>query len=87
MASRGGKTYRKNKQIVFQHNLIKYGEYTCEACYKTPLYKNKQGESKWRRDLLTADHIVPLAFGGSNELKNLRVLCGKCNCDRGIEVT
>jgi 5-methylcytosine-specific restriction protein A len=28
---------------------------------------------------LTVDHIVPVAFGGSNHITNLRTLCGACN--------
>ena len=32
---------------------------------------------------LTADHIVPLARGGTNALSNLRVLCRSCNSSRG----
>jgi 5-methylcytosine-specific restriction endonuclease McrA len=79
------KTYRKNKQKVFLINLETYGQYTCESCNKSPLYRNKDGETKWRKDLLTADHIVPLGLGGSNELLNLRVLCGNCNNKRDYE--
>jgi 5-methylcytosine-specific restriction endonuclease McrA len=79
------KTYRKNKQKIFVVNLEKYGEYTCENCYKSPLYRNKDGETKWRRDLLTADHIIPLGLGGGNEIFNLRVLCGDCNNKRDNE--
>lgn len=86
MASRGGKTYRKNKELVFQANLEKYGEYTCEECFRSPLYKNKTGESKYRDDLLTADHIIEISRGGGNNYVNLRTMCAKCNNDRSNKV-
>jgi hypothetical protein len=82
MARRGGNTYKRNKEKVFQINILTYEQYTCELCYKTPLYKNKTNESRWRPDLLTADHILPISKGGGNSFKNLRVLCGECNRER-----
>ncbi|MFJ6299437.1 HNH endonuclease [Streptomyces griseoviridis] len=31
----------------------------------------------------TADHIVPLSRGGTNDVENLRPACGPCNFSRG----
>lgn len=31
---------------------------------------------------LTVDHILPLVYGGTNDLVNLRVLCRSCNSTR-----
>ncbi|WP_425271168.1 HNH endonuclease [Micromonospora arborensis] len=36
-----------------------------------------------RRPATTADHIVPLSKGGTNQLSNLRPACGPCNYGRG----
>lgn len=37
-----------------------------------------------KRDDLTADHIIPVSEpGSSDEMWNLRVLCGDCNSSRG----
>ena len=33
----------------------------------------------------TADHIVPLALGGSHDVANLRACCGRCNSSIGNE--
>jgi 5-methylcytosine-specific restriction endonuclease McrA len=86
MARRGGQTYKKNKKRLFQVNLDKFGKYTCELCYKAPLYRNQINESRWRTDLLTADHIVPISKGGGNSFVNLRAVCGECNHERDNNV-
>lgn len=35
-----------------------------------------------KRSELEIDHIIPVCFGGTNELTNLRVLCRSCNTGR-----
>ncbi|MFE4355120.1 HNH endonuclease [Kitasatospora sp. NPDC056800] len=32
---------------------------------------------------LTGDHIIPVSRGGTNEPRNIRVLCRRCNSRRG----
>jgi 5-methylcytosine-specific restriction endonuclease McrA len=86
MARRGGKTYLKNREVLFFKNLDKYGEYTCEECKLAPLYRNKTGECLYRDDLLTADHIKEIARGGGNNIENLKVMCAKCNNGKSNKV-
>jgi 5-methylcytosine-specific restriction endonuclease McrA len=86
MATCRGATFKKNKKRIFQQNLETYGQYTCECCSKAPLYRNKTGEVKMRHDLLTADHVIPLASNGSNGISNLKVLCFDCNSNKGRNV-
>lgn len=40
-----------------------------------------------RRAFLAIDHIWPLVLGGTNDLKNLRVLCKNCNSRKGGYMT
>jgi len=40
----------------------------CVLCGKTAL-----------EDRLEVDHIIPVVAGGTNEVKNLRILCSECN--------
>jgi 5-methylcytosine-specific restriction endonuclease McrA len=35
---------------------------------------------------LSADHIIPLALGGSNGIENIQPLCVDCNCKKGKKV-
>ncbi|WP_369826057.1 HNH endonuclease [Kitasatospora sp. MBT66] len=36
---------------------------------------------------LTGDHIIPVSRGGTNEPRNIRVLCRTCNSRRGNRMT
>ena len=36
------------------------------------------------KDNLTFDHIVPLYRKGENTIKNLQLLCAKCNMEKGV---
>ena len=38
------------------------------------------------RDDLTIDHVVPIALGGSNRLRNLVACCSACNTRKGATV-
>jgi 5-methylcytosine-specific restriction endonuclease McrA len=33
---------------------------------------------------LVADHIIPVAAGGRNEIGNRQPLCGQCNARKGV---
>jgi len=41
---------------------------------------------KCGRPANTADHILPLALGGSHDLANLRACCLRCNSAGGAEL-
>ena len=40
----------------------------------------RQCESTHR---LEVDHVLAVAFGGTNDIKNLQILCRKCNREKG----
>lgn len=48
---------------------------TCAACYK-----------KFSGDNYHVDHIFPLSLGGSNDRKNIQLLCPPCNMSKGSKL-
>lgn len=56
--------------------------------YKNELYGKQDGkcvgcEERFPIRNLTLDHIVPRAKGGTDERRNLQLLCGVCNSLKG----
>lgn len=54
------------------------------------IYEMQRGRCAYCRIVLKStfhvDHIVALAKGGSNDRRNLQILCGpKCNCAKGVK--
>ena len=62
------KTPRINIPQSVRKYVLQRDNYQCQSCGK----KNTE-------TTLNIDHIIALAKGGSNDLSNLQVLCGKCN--------
>jgi 5-methylcytosine-specific restriction endonuclease McrA len=50
-----------------RRKVLEDSNYTCHYC---------QGIAN------TADHIIPVSFGGTNEISNLLAACHKCNSAR-----
>lgn len=44
------------------------------SCYRCGGYAN------------TVDHIVPVALGGTHDIRNLRPACGRCNSSTGASL-
>lgn len=61
------------KEKLIQGHVELYG-WCCPRCGK-------------RTSDLEADHIIPIACGGSNSWCNLQVLCGDCNRRKGATYT
>ena len=54
------------------------------------LYRRQQGRcvycgGRQRMDLMDVDHKTPLARGGSNDRRNLQLLCRTCNVRKGTK--
>ena len=49
--------------------------YRCCACGALP--------AKDPNVVLHIDHIIPVSYGGSNDMENLQTLCAKCNLGKG----
>ncbi|MGP1457932.1 MAG: HNH endonuclease [Treponema sp.] len=66
-----GEDYRKNYFDAYPK-----GPYVCKGCGK--VFKTRAG--------CTIDHIVPRAFGGTNDRANLQILCEECNQRKGSKI-
>lgn len=44
-------------------------------------------EQRFAKELLTMDHVVPLARGGKSTKKNCVVACKDCNTDKGNKLS
>lgn len=63
-------TEETKRQVFVRDN------HTCLCCGRT--------REKGRRLTLNADHIQPVAMGGTNAISNLQTLCRQCNTVKGI---
>ncbi len=52
-----------------------------ELCLKYDCRCLRCGEKK----KLTADHVIPVAKGGTSNIENIQPLCGSCNSSKGIK--
>ncbi|MGZ3749046.1 MAG: HNH endonuclease, partial [Pseudobdellovibrionaceae bacterium] len=67
------KQKRKYLSIKIRREVFQKAQHSCE--YLDPI-SGKRCNSRFQ---LQIDHIIPLACGGTDEISNLRVLCGVCN--------
>jgi 5-methylcytosine-specific restriction protein A len=75
---------RKQKQIIHRRNVsarvklavLNRDGWKCQQC----------GFRTRTRTFLHVDHILPLAAGGTNDIRNLQVLCSSCNLKKGKRV-
>ena len=75
--ARDKKTKRKQLKKWKAHLIFHYG----------PSCMNPECRKALPPELLTIDHIIPRAQGGSNELKNLQLLCAQCNVKKDQDTT
>ena len=71
LESKGRKWSRKDKDTIFGRQRGK-----CAGCDVELHYRN-----------LTVDHIVPKSKRGTDDLRNLALLCGSCNSRKGNRMT
>lgn len=55
---------------------------------RAKILKRDHGRCRYcgSEDSLTIDHVVPIAMGGSNRLRNLVACCSPCNTKKGANV-
>jgi 5-methylcytosine-specific restriction endonuclease McrA len=62
-----------------------YGQ-NCWWCGCETVISNGEMNSNPPANMFTVDHYIPIAKGGSNELRNLRPSCFTCNGLKGDEI-
>ncbi len=67
------KKVRTHISVKVRRELLKKADYRCEH---TDAHAKMKCESTYQ---LQIDHINPIVLGGTNEIKNLRILCGAHN--------
>jgi 5-methylcytosine-specific restriction endonuclease McrA len=68
---------RKTIPMDVRWRVLRRDRYRCRVCGRNP--------ATGAAVELNIDHIVPVARGGGNEERNLRVLCRECNVGKGTE--
>jgi 5-methylcytosine-specific restriction protein A len=68
---------KRNKQTRFNSQFKKRVPEVLHSCHYCKLYFLTQD--------LTVEHLIPLSFGGTNDLANLVLACETCNQNKGKE--
>lgn len=70
--------FRKKRKTIsntMRFEVMERDRFKCKLCGKSPATNP--------RTILEIDHIKPICKGGTNEISNLRTLCGRCNNGKG----
>ena len=65
----------KELQNLYEENIKEYGTLTCYLCEK---------QIEFGQDSI--DHILPIAKGGTNDMKNLSIAHKSCNFSKGTKL-
>jgi HNH endonuclease len=78
-----------NRQKVGRRRANLVGSYSREEWERVKAIFNRtcpSCEVKEPQIDLSADHIVPVALGGTNNIDNIQPLCRRCNSRKGIKI-
>ena len=70
------------KRRPIRAKAIKQLGYACAHCGADCSAPVDTGWSTSRKDSATADHRIPLAIGGDDDVGNIQILCPACNREK-----
>ncbi len=76
-----GRRFRENRELLFANAIATFGVLRCNWCKAEISDLLPKGHPR----KATADHIVPIALGGTHDLENLVPACYECNVARGAK--
>ena len=76
----------RTDKVDRRQNSVKRDRLTRDQAYR--LYKRQNGKCQRCKDPfsisdLTDDHIQPIIEGGTNDMRNRRLICKRCNSEKG----
>jgi len=74
------RAYNDRNWKNLRHIVLERDNYTCHICH-TPIDPHPRNHKEPHAGV--ADHLKPVAHGGTNELFNLKAAHVKCNRERG----
>ena len=76
----GYHTKKQWEELKLQHT-------RCPMCQIRWSQIPRRYNSRYRRTVITKDHIISIALGGTDHISNIRPLCYRCNFSKGAKNT
>lgn len=79
LVKRTDKEIIRRVSIIVRYAIFRRDDFTCVKC-------GAKGMRSGGTALITIDHIIPIFYGGSNDIMNLQTLCVSCNSKKHTKI-